>query len=137
MSTTEANRERVVSIWDAMARGDSGPFVEAMAEDIVWRMTGSSSWGGTYTGKAEVLGRMLQGVFDQFATPYRGVARRIHADGDFVIVEFEGEVMTKRGAPYNNSYCFVIRLKDGQMTELTEYLDDALVDRVLEPPSWA
>lgn len=44
---------------------------------------------------------------------------------------------TTRGQPYNNSYCFVIRMRDGQMAELTEYFDSALVDRALEPPPWA
>ena len=28
------------------------------------------------------------------------------------------------------------RMADGQLRELTEYMDKALVDRVLQPPAW-
>jgi ketosteroid isomerase-like protein len=120
-----------------MAKGDSNPFAQAMSEGFTWRMMGGTAWSGTYSGKADVRGRMLKALFQQFATPYRSVARRVHADGDFVIVECEGEVTTKRGLPYNNDYCFVIRMRDGQLVELTEYFDSALVNRALEPPPWA
>jgi ketosteroid isomerase-like protein len=137
MNTTEANRARVIAIWAAMAKGDSNPFAQAMSEGFTWRIMGGTAWSGTYSGKADVRGRMLKALFQQFATPYRSVARRVHADGDFVIVECEGEVTTKRGLPYNNDYCFVIRMRDGQLVELTEYFDSALVNRALEPPPWA
>jgi len=30
----------------------------------------------------------------------------------------------------------VIRMQDGQLRELTEYMDTALVERVLQPPPW-
>jgi len=35
--------------------------------------------------------------------------------------------MMKGGVPYNNSYCFVFRLADNQLKEVTEYLDTELV----------
>ena len=37
---------------------------------------------------------------------------------------------TKAGKDYSNSYCFVLRLADGRLTELREYLDTALVEKV-------
>jgi ketosteroid isomerase-like protein len=49
-------------------------------------------------------------------------------------VQCEGEATTLSGAQYANSYCFVIRVADGKLRELTEYMDTALVDRVLQPP---
>jgi ketosteroid isomerase-like protein len=137
LSSTKTNRARVAAIWAAMAKGDGAPFADAMTEDFTWRMMGETAWSGTYSGKTDVRGRMLKALFDQFDTPYRSVASRIHADGDFVVVECQGEVTTKRGLPYNNNYCFVIRMCNGQMIELTEYFDSALVDRALEPPPWA
>ncbi|WP_395646545.1 nuclear transport factor 2 family protein [Terricaulis sp.] len=137
MNTPEANRAQIAAVWEAMARGDTAPFADAMADDFIWRMQGTTPWSGTYVGKADVRGRMLRTLLTQFATPYRSVAHRIHADGDFVIVEHQGDVTTKRGEAYNNCYCFVIRMRDGRMMELTEYFDSALVERRLEPPPWA
>jgi hypothetical protein len=137
MNTTESNRAQITAIWNAMAQGDGAPFAAAMAEDFTWRMMGTTPWSGIYVGKADVRGRMLKALFEQFTTPYRSIAHRIHADGEFVIVEHQGEVTTTRGECYNNTYCFVIRIRDGQMVELTEYFDSALVERALEPPPWA
>jgi ketosteroid isomerase-like protein len=37
--------------------------------------------------------------------------------------------------PYNNRYCLVIRMKDGKMREVREYMDTALAEAVLDPPA--
>ena len=41
-----------------------------------------------------------------------------------------GTAETLDDRPYNNSYCWIIRLRDGQFAEVTEYLDTELVTRV-------
>jgi len=132
--SAEQNKTVLTAIFDALARGDSGPFVEAMADDFTWEMEGSTAWSGTYRGKAEVQEKVLKPLFAQFATPYRNRAERMIAEGDTVVVLCRGEVTTRAGKPYNNSYCYVIRMRDGQMTELREYFDTELVTASLEPP---
>jgi uncharacterized protein len=136
-SITERNRATITSIFEAMSRGDTRPFGEAMAEDFTWRMTGTTAWSGTYTGRAEVQGRMLKALRLQWATQYKSTPSRIFADGDYVIVETRGDVVTKSGKPYNNTYCLVIRMRDDKMVDLTEYFDTELVTAALEPPAWA
>jgi ketosteroid isomerase-like protein len=49
-------------------------------------------------------------------------------------VECHGDATTVTGERYANTYCFVIRLAQGRLRELTEYMDTALVERVLRPP---
>ena len=39
--------------------------------------------------------------------------------------------LTKAGVPYNNEYCFVYRLEDGAIKEVTEYMDTELVTSAL------
>lgn len=63
------------------------------------------------------------------------VATRLVAEGELVVVEAHGRNITKAGEAYNNMYCFVFRLADGQIREVTEYMDTAVVNRVLPPPS--
>jgi len=128
------NRSIVTSIMASLAEGDGRPFVEAMADDFCWIIEGSTPWSGRYEGKAEVRERLFAPLFAQFATTYRNRAEMILADGDQVVVLCRGEVETVRGERYDNSYCYVISMRDGRMSELTEYLDTALVERVLEPP---
>jgi ketosteroid isomerase-like protein len=36
--------------------------------------------------------------------------------------------------PYNNNYCYVCRLADGKLRELTEYCDTQLIATALAPP---
>jgi len=55
-------------------------------------------------------------------------------DGDHVVVQCRGDVETRSGKRYNNSYCYIIRTRDGKMAELREYLDTALVEAALDPP---
>ena len=136
-SITERNRATITSIFESMSRGDTRPFGEAMAEDFTWRMTGTTAWSGTYVGKADVQGRMLRTLREQWGSQYKSTPSRIFADGDYVIVETRGNVVTKTGKPYNNTYCFVIRMRDDKMVDLTEYFDTELVTAALEPPSWA
>jgi len=43
-------------------------------------------------------------------------------------------VTTKRGQPYQQDYCYVFRVAGGRLTQVTEYLDSALVEKLLDPP---
>jgi len=54
-----------------------------------------------------------------------------------VVVEFRGRATTKAGKPYNNNYCWIYRIADGRLQELTEYLDTELVTAVLQDPDIA
>ena len=61
--------------------------------------------------------------------PQRG--RRFIADGDYVAVEAQGQNTTKGGVAYNNKYCFVFRVANGKLLEVTEYMDTQLVTMAL------
>lgn len=132
---TTANRQRMQHIMAELDKGNGKPFVEAMADDFCWTIPGDTPWSRTYSGKQAVISELLHPLYAQFATPYISTTRRIMADGDRVVVEFDGKVTTKAGKAYNNRYCYVFRMESGQMKELMEYLDTALVIAALEAPS--
>lgn len=125
------NKQAIQAIFDELARGNGRPFVDAMADDFCWIITGTTRWSGTYRGKQAVIERLLRPLYARFADTYTNRARRIVAEGDLVVVECRGQVTTTAGMPYHNEYCYVIRMADGQMRELTEYLDTALVTAAL------
>ena len=134
--TATDNRSLIERIMEARSRRDPAPFIAAMADDFVWRITGSSAWSGEYIGKADVCERLLKPLYAQFVAPSSLTATRILADGDYVVVECQGDATKISGERYANTYCFVIRIQDGQLREMTEYMDTALVERVLQPPPW-
>ena len=130
MSAAE-NKQLMQRIYAELSKGNSRPLVESMAEEVCWTIAGNTTWSGTYRGKQAVLKELLGPLRERFAQPYRATAERIIAEGDQVMVEVRGEVMTKAGRPYNNSYCFIYRLADGKVLELTEYCDTELITAAL------
>jgi ketosteroid isomerase-like protein len=119
------------AIFAALATGDTRAFREAIAEDMTWTLIGTTRWSRTYTGRATILADLTRPLFARFAGPYRATVHRFIAEDDLVVVEFRGDVTTTEGKPYSNTYCYVCRLAGGQIRELTEYCDTALIDAVL------
>ena len=134
---TAANRQRLQHIMAELDKGNGKPFVDAMADDFSWTIPGDTPWSRTYRGKQAVISELLQPLYAQFVLPYISTTRSIMADGDKVVVEFQGKVTTKAGKAYNNQYCYVFRMEGGQMKELMEYLDTALVNTALQAPGAA
>lgn len=131
------NKERMQRIFDELSKGNGRPLVDAMSEDFCWVIAGTSGWSGTYRGKETVVRQLLQPLFAQFADRYTNTATRILADQDYVVVECQGSVTTTSGKRYDNSYCWVVRMADGQMKELIEYADTGLMDSALQAPGTA
>jgi len=52
------------------------------------------------------------------------------AEGDNVVLQWEGRATTKSGKPYNNSYCWVMRIENGKVREGTAYIDTELVSEL-------
>lgn len=132
--SAQQNKAILQSVFEALAQGDGRPFVDAMADDFTWHMEGTTPWSGTYRGKKAVQDQVLKPLFAQFATKYVNRAEKMIAEGDTVVVLCRGDVTTHSGKRYNNSYCYIIEMRDGQMIELREYFDTALVTAALEPP---
>jgi len=133
--SAESNKQLLQNIFAALAQSDAKPFVDAMAEDFRWTMHGQNKWARTYAGKAAVVGELfpaLRRKMDRITT----VAHRFIADGDHVAVEARGANTTRDGARYDNNYCFVFRLADGKLAEVTEYMDTELVTAVLGDPGF-
>src|SRR5688572_17025360 len=140
MPTTPTNRHkaRMQAIMAALAHGDRRPFGEAMAEDFTWIVPGRNAWSGRYEGREAVRERLFRPLYRQFTGTYTNTATRFIAEGDIVVVECRGHVMTRSGKPYDNTYCYICRFgDDGLLHELVEYMDTQLVADALEPPSAA
>ena len=49
--------------------------------------------------------------------------RSIHADADTVIVVWDGRGVANDGKPYENSYAWIMRLRDGKVVDGTAFYD--------------
>jgi uncharacterized protein len=128
------NKRLLQDIFAELAQGNSKPFVECMSDDFQWTLTGSTKWSRTYNGKQAVLSELFAPLRAKLAGRITVTAHRFIAEGDFVVVELRGNNTTKTGMPYNNSYCYIVRIADGKLRELTEYTDTELVATALGDP---
>lgn len=64
---------------------------------------------------------------------YRNHAQRMIIEGDQAVVLCQGDAETVEGRRYDNTYCWVFRLRNGRLVELIEYMDTQLVATVLGP----
>jgi uncharacterized protein len=120
------NKQIIQNIFGELAKGNSKLFVETMADDFRWILPGTNQWSRTFDGKNAVLTELFGMLSSTLTGPVITTAQRIIADGDYVVVEAHGQSTTKAGNPYNNKYCFVFRLADGKLKEVTEYMDTEL-----------
>jgi uncharacterized protein len=127
---TADNKQLLQSLFTEMAQGNFEPFLGHMADDIRWTVMGTTKFSGTLTGKQAVIHQRLTPIMALLDGPIRITAQHVMAEGDYVVVEGRGHAMTKAGKPYDNAYCFIFRLANGQIHELTEYLDTEVVTEV-------
>jgi len=128
-----ANKQLMRDIFAEMAKGNGKLFVDSLADDFRWTIAGATKWSRTYEGRQTVLTKLLRPLFSQFADTYTATAHRFIADGDHVVVEARGENLTKAGARYDNDYCLVFRLENGNIKEVREYCDSVLTEKALGP----
>jgi len=126
MSTAE-NKRLMQEIFAELAKGNSDALVNTLADDVAWHVTGTTKFSRIYRGKASLLNDLVLPLFSQFEDQYKNFGDRFIADGEYVAVECRGEATTKAGLPYNNKYCFIFRIENGKIKEVTEYMDTHLV----------
>ena len=136
MSVAE-NKQLVQSIFAGLAEGNPKMLVDSMDDKVRWRISGESQWSKTFDGKRVVLTELFGLLLTKIADRFRIIAYRFIAEGDLVVVEARGDNITKTGARYNNSYCFVIRIAEGRLQEITEYADTELGMTALGAPVYS
>jgi uncharacterized protein len=128
------NKQLMQEIFAELSKGNSRPFVESMHDDFRWTVTGNTKWSRTYDGKRAVLTDLFGALRSRIGDNIITTAHRFIAEGDMVVVEARGSNTTLEGRPYNNAYCFVFRIAEGKLREVTEYLDTELVTSALVDP---
>ena len=127
---TVDNKQVVIDFYEAGARGDMDTCFALIADDITWRNIGSTKFSGTFAGKQALTEELLGPLFGQLKAGITSTIEALIAEDDIVVALTKGKAETHDGTPYNNTYCQVMRIADGKIAEVTEYMDTALVDAV-------
>lgn len=121
------NKQLIQAAFDAWAAGDGAAFFNILAEDVQWTVIGSGPVSRVYTSRQAFLDGAAKPLNAKLAGPIQPTVVNIIAEGDQVVLQWEGTATAKSGKPYNNSYCWVMRVADGKVREGTAYIDTALV----------
>ncbi len=128
---SEQNKKIVLAFIDAMGRGDAEAAAPCIAEDTFTLAKGFGKFAGVRTHDT-ILATIA--AFRQLMP--QGMEPTIHsvtADGDRVVVEFEGNGVLINGESYGNEYCMVFTLRDGRIRQVNEYFCTLLADEKLWP----
>ncbi|WP_458757334.1 nuclear transport factor 2 family protein [Afipia sp. TerB] len=129
--SAEANKKLIQQVFTDSANRSGTTFMDHLADDATWVQTGQCSWSRTFTGKNEITNNLFGYLRSLLADRPRTVAFNFIAEGEYVVVEARGDNVTRSGERYDNEYCFVWRVQGGKITQIKEYCDSALVERVL------
>jgi ketosteroid isomerase-like protein len=124
------NKHVVLDFYEAGARGDMDACFALLDDDITWTNIGNTKFSGTYSGKQALVEELLGPLFGQLKAGIASTIERLTAEDDVVVAQTAGTAETHDGTAYNNTYCQVIRIRDGKIAEVKEYFDTALVDAV-------
>jgi uncharacterized protein len=121
----EGNRRLIREAFEAWRSG-SAPITDVFASDMTWRIEGHSVASRAYATKQQFVNEVLAPFGARFARGERfrpATIRSIHADGDTVIVLWDGRGVANDGRPYENSYAWFLRLRDGLVVDGTAFYD--------------
>jgi ketosteroid isomerase-like protein len=118
-------------IYSETAKGNGQPFLDAMHEDMTWRTIGSGAWSGLVSGRQAILDDIIRPLRRRLEVMKTVPLNIIDGGDEIVALQARGANLTREGTPYENDYCFVIRVADGKLMSIEEYCDTALIDRVL------
>jgi uncharacterized protein len=121
----ESNRQVIRDAFEAWRDGTRA-ITDVFAPDMVWRIEGHSLASREYRNTQEFVDEVLAPFAARFAEGerFRPVhIRSIHADGDTVIVVWDGQGVANDGQPYDNSYAWVMQMHDGKVIDGTAFYD--------------
>ena len=126
----------VKSLFANLENGKSGAFFEHVADDVDWTVMGTHPLAGTYHTKADFLAHTFARL-DKILK--EGVVLRVTnilVDGESAAVELESLSTALNGKPFDNRYCWVMRVNDGKITQGIAWFDSpTLIDLINRVPA--
>jgi uncharacterized protein len=121
----EANRAVIRRAFQAWQDG-TAPIADVFAPDMVWRIEGHSAASREYSDRQAFVDEVLAPFGARFAAGERFRPVRIRsvlADGDTVVVVWDGRGVANDGLPYENSYAWIMRMAGGLVVDGTAFYD--------------
>jgi ketosteroid isomerase-like protein len=123
----EKNRRAVQTAFDNWRRA-AGTVFDLLASDAKWTIVGRSTASGTYHSRRDFMDQVTIPFNARLSTPLVPTVRAIYADGDTVIVFWDGAAMARDGKSYENTYSWYLKMRDGKIINATAQFDSIPFD---------
>ncbi|MCW5890998.1 MAG: nuclear transport factor 2 family protein [bacterium] len=121
-----SNKALVTAAFDRWRERTGSPF-ELLDADASWTIVGSSPLSKTYTRK-DFLEQVIGPFNARVSVPLKPTVRGVWADGDMVIILFDGVATASDGQEYRNTYTWYFRMREGRVVEATAFFDTRTFD---------
>lgn len=128
---SEANKQTALAFLRAMDAGDAAAADRCLAPDAVAHTRGFAQVSGLRN--RETLLATMAAFRDVVPTGFRANILKVVAEGDIVVLEFEGNAILSNGEPYCNQYAFIFTFEHGRIKQVNEYCCTLLADRTILP----
>ncbi len=128
------NRNAVAAAFDAWRAGTS-PITDIFAPDMTWRVEGRSAVSKEFANTQQFIDEVLAPFAERFANGdrFRPVrVRSVLAEGDTVVVVWDGRGVANDGQVYENSYAWVMEMRDGKVVDGTAFFDTIAFNELWE-----
>jgi uncharacterized protein len=123
----EKNRRVVQTSFDNWRRGAGTPF-DLQASDAKWTIVGRSTASGIYQNRRDFMDQVVIPFNSRLSTPLVPTVRGLYADGDMVMVLWDGAAMARDGKSYENTYSWYLKMRDGKIVSATAMFDPIAFD---------
>lgn len=127
----ETNKQVVLDFIAAMGRGDAEAAAPLLTPDAFTLAKGFGKFAGVR--QYDTILATIAAFRKLVPEGMQPVIQSVTADGERVVVEFEGNATLVNGASYCNEYCMVFTLRAGKIRQVNEYFCTILADEVLFP----
>jgi ketosteroid isomerase-like protein len=128
---SERNKQVVLTFIYAMGQGDAAAAAPCLAPDAFTLAKGFGKFAGVR--QHDLILATIAAFRTLVPDGMQPVIQSVTAEGDRVVVEFEGNATLSNGAAYCNQYCMVFTLQGGRIKQVSEYFCTILADEVLFP----
>lgn len=124
-------KEIALKFLQAMSEGDAAGQAACLAPHAFTVTKGFAQVSGQRT--RETMLATVKAFKEIVPTGFRPSVERVIAEGDTVVVQWEGNAVLSNGVPYGNQYVFIFSFEGDKITRLDEYFCTALADRTILP----
>lgn len=125
---SELHRATVEAFLDAIVRKDVDAIVDIHTEDgIIEFPFAPPGFPRRVEGREAI--RVFEAPISESvaSSSFHDLVVRPLAEPDMAVAEYRGEVTLTNGRAYNNTYCLVIRFRDGLMQHVREYFNPLVI----------